>query len=215
MNLAELPLTLLLILPGFLVLQVAFLVSRIRRISAFNATMWSLLLSFLLFVAVYLPYAALISPPMGLATWPSFRDALVSPQSLPGGVWIVLYVSAIGLGWGFGKLEGSRVPRRLLLLLRIDLSRHGSIWERAFEENDSCEVFVYTADGRLFLGWPKYFSNDRTDPGPELYLSPVSIWEPMSGNWVPLDYADGVLFHGAEISRIEFLKADGSNSPNA
>ena len=57
MNLADLPLALSLLLPGFLLLHVVFLVSRIRRISAFHATTWSLFISLLLFMGVYAVYS--------------------------------------------------------------------------------------------------------------------------------------------------------------
>ena len=208
MNLADLPLALSLLLPGFLLLHVVFLVSRIRRISAFHATTWSLFISLLLFMGVYAVYSAVVTPPSGESSWLSLRDALTNPNSIPGGIWIALYTTAVVLGWAFGKLEMRGVPRRLLLVVGIDLSSHGGIWERAFQENDSSEVLVYTRDGNLLLGWPKYFSNDRSDPGPELYLSPASVWEPHSGDWVSMEHVDGVLLHGSEISRIEFLKAD-------
>lgn len=208
MNLAELPLALSLLLPGFLLLHVIFLVSRIRRISAFHATTWSLLISFLLFIGIYALYTAVASPPSGEPSWASLRDAITDPYSIPGGIWIALYTSAVALGWVIGKLEVRGVPRRLLLFAGIDLSSHGGIWERAFQENDSSEILVYMRDGSLLLGWPKYFSNDRSDPGPEVYLSPASVWDSQSGDWVAMAHADGVLLHGSEISRIEFLKVD-------
>ena len=63
MNIADLPLALSLLLPGFVLLHLVFLVSRIRRISAFYATTWSVLISLLLFTIVYKLYTVFVAPP--------------------------------------------------------------------------------------------------------------------------------------------------------
>ena len=212
MDIADLPLALSLLLPGFLLLHLFFFFSTIRRISAFYATTWSLLLSLLLFVCVYPLYTAIVSHPATVAAWPSLLVALTAPRQIPLDVWISLYVSAIVFGLGLGLLERRGVPERLLLKVGIDLRRHGDIWERLFREQRLGRVRVYLKDGELIAGWPKYYSDDRTDPGPELYLSPAFIWHPEQETWTALEDIDGVLIHGSEISRIEFVEIGPDDS---
>ena len=205
MDTADLPLALSLLLPGFLLLLLFFFFSRIRRISAFYATTWSLLISLLLFVCVYSPYTAIVSHPPAVAAWPSLLEALAAPRQVPLPVWTSLYVSAIVFGWGLGHLEKRGIPERLLLKIGIDLRRHGDIWERLFRDNLLGRVRVYLKDGEIIAGWPKYYSDDRTDPGPELYLSPAFVWNIDREEWASLEHVEGVLIHGSEIGRIEFV----------
>ena len=205
MDITDLPLALSLLLPGFLLLHLFFFFSRIRRISAFYATTWSLLLSLLLFAGVYLPYAAMVEPPASMVTWPNLLVALTRPLEIPVFVWALMYVSAAVLGWALAVLERRGLTDRLLLAVGIDLRRHGDIWERLFREQRLGRVRVYLKDGDLLGGWPRYYSDDRTDPGPELYLSPAFIWHPEQETWAAMKDVDGVLVHGSEISRIEFV----------
>ena len=212
MDTADLPLALSLLLPGFLLLHLFFFFSRFRRISAFYATTWSLLISLLLFVCIYPPYTAIVSHPQTVAAWPSLLDALAAPQQIPLDVWISLYVSAIVFGWGLGQLEKQGIPGRLLLNVGIDLRRHGDIWERLFRDDQLGRVRVYLKDGEIIAGWPKYYSDDGTDPGPNLYLSPAFIWHPEQETWKAMEDIDGVLIHGSEISRIEFVEIGPEDS---
>lgn len=211
MDIADLPLALLLLLPGFLLLHMVFFVSRIRRISAFYATTWSLLISLLLVALVYQVYTQFVDPPKGGTEWPSLRTALTDPFQIPRDVWIALYASAVFIGWSLGHLERWGVPERVLPVLGIDLRRHGDIWERSFKGQKYSQVLAYVKDGNLLSGWPKYYSDDRTEPGPEVYLSPVRIWNSETNTWDTMDHVDGVLIHGAEISRIEFLPLESDS----
>lgn len=215
MNFADFSLTLLLILPGFILLHLVFLISRFRRLSSFYAAVWSLLTGLLLFNIIYLIYTSVLPPPADGAPWPDLAIVLTEPGEVPLGVWIALYVGSILLGLTLGILDSMQIIEKALLRVGIDLRKHGDLWDRLFRERPARYVIVYLKDGDILAGWPKHYSDDRTDPGPELYLSPVSIWEPVSDNWATMDYADGVLVHGAEISRIEFLKADAGNGPDA
>ena len=215
MDIANLPLALSLLLPGFILLHLIFLVSRIRRISAFYATTWSLLISLLLFVAVYLVYTAIVDAPETNTAWPTLGATLADPSLIPSEVWITLYLSAVFLGWALGHLERWRIPERVLRLVGIDLRKHGDIWDRSFREQKYKSVRVYLKDGDLLEGWPKYYSDDRTEPGPEVYLSPAYSWDSEEGQWRHIADIDGVLVHGSEISRIEFLQAELEEQPLA
>ena len=173
MNIADLPLALSLLLPGFVLLHLAFLVSRIRRISAFYATTWSILISLLLFSVVYESYTVLFPPPESMSSWQSLTTVLSEPSHIPGGVWIGLYLSAIVLGVVFGHVERLGIPALVLMKVGIDLRKHGDIWERSFSEQRYTGVRIYLRNGELLAGWPKYYSDDQSNPGPEVYLSPA------------------------------------------
>lgn len=205
MEITDLPLALSFLLPGFLLLHLFFFFSKIRRISAFYATTWSLLLSLLLFVGVYFPYTAIFQPPASKTEWPSVLAALTQPLEIPVLLWLIIYITASLLGLALAFSERRGLTDRLLLAVGIDLRRHGDIWERLFQEQQLGRVRVYMRDGDLLGGWPRYYSDDRTDPGPELYLSPAFVWDIESEQWKELEDVDGVLIHGNEISRIEFV----------
>ncbi len=208
MNIADFSLAFLLVLPGFLLLHLVFLVSRIRRISAFYATTWSLFVSLILLILIYVPYMAIVDPPSSSESWPTLSVALASPDKLPSNVWVSLYVSAIVLGLLIGHLDKRGLPERFLLLLGIDLRRHGDVWGRLLREQPSRYILVYLKSGGVFGGWPKHVSDDRAEPGPELYLSPAYTWNFEETIWRRMQEIDGILMHGSEISRIEFLPDD-------
>ena len=92
----------------------------------------------------------------------------------------------------------------LFLLARIDLSKRGDIWSRAFRNENF--VQVYLKDGTLLAGWPDLYSTDRSQPGPELYLTDPKVWSDEESEWLDLSGdIRGILLHGDEVSRIEFL----------
>ena len=215
MNIADLPLALSLLLPGFVLLHLVFLVSRIRRISAFYATTWSVLISLLLFTIVYKLYTVFVAPPEPNSSWPTLSIALSEPSQIPGGVWIGLYLSAVVLGLVFGHVERLKIPALGLMKVGIDLRKHGDIWDRSFSEQRYTGVRIFLKNGELLAGWPKYYSDDRSDPGPEVYLSPAYTWDFEEANWLSLRDIDGVLIHGSEISRIEFLPEEPERQANA
>lgn len=210
MTVTDLPLAVLLLLPGFVFLHIVFVVSRVRRMSAFYATTWSLLISLLLFVIAYWPFTLIFDSPSG-AQWPGIIDALAQPTRIPNGVWPVLYTMAVLLGVLAGVLEDNRLPERILLKLGLDVGKHSDLWERTFREERYKGVRVYLREGILLQGWPKYFSDDRSNSGAEIYLSNVHEWDFDDGQWNKISDIDGVLLHDSEILRIEFLPWDGGS----
>ena len=204
MSLASLPLVLFLLLPGFLCINVAFLVGTFRRLSAFHASAWSLLTSFVLIVIAYPGFAYLVDPPLGKKPWPGLFQVLENPILVPGQVWIILYVFALlaGIALGIGERRGW--INSLFLLISIDLSKRGDLWSRAFRNENF--VQVYLKDGTLLVGWPDLYSTDRSQPGPELYLTDPKVWSEEKSAWLDLSGdLRGILLHGDEITRIEFL----------
>ena len=204
MSLASLTLVLFLLLPGFLCINVAFLVGTFHRLSAFHGFAWSLLASFILISITYPIYISLAPPPSGVASWPGLLQVLENPILVPGQVWIILYAFALLTGIGLGVGERKGWIGSLLLLVKIDLSKRGDIWSRAFRNENF--VQVYLKDGTLLVGWPDLYSTDRSQPGPELYLTDPKIWSDEKSEWLDLsEDIRGILLHGDEITRIEFL----------
>ena len=210
MDFGSIPLALLLLLPGFLLLHLIFLVSRIRRISAFYATMWSLLGSLALVVISWPLYAVTISPPERLTNWPGLLDVLADSTKVPGLFWALLYAFSAILGIFLGFLDRKRIIDKALSLVGLDIRVHGDLWGRLLRAEDYSHLVIYLKDGSLVSGWPKYFSNDREPPGPEIYLSDFQVWDPESGSWKVQEGILGSLIHGNEISRIEFIAKDVS-----
>lgn len=204
MSLASLPLVLFLLLPGFLCINVAFLVGTFHRLSAFHGFAWSLLTSFTLVSITYPLYISLVAPPSGTASWPGFLEILENPILVPGQVWVILYAVAILVGIVFGIVERIGWIGNLFLVVKIDLSKRGDIWSRAFRNENF--VQVYLKDGTLLAGWPDLYSTDRSQPGPEIYLTDPKIWSAEGSAWLDLsEDLGGILLHGDEITRIEFL----------
>ena len=205
MGFASVPLALFLLLPGFVLLHVIYLVSRIRRASAFYTTMWSVIGSLALIVILYPIYTFLVAPPIKEQPWPGLLDVMADPSKVPRGVWLLLYLSAVVFGGILGVLDRFRIPERILNPLGIDLRVHGDLWSRLLREDNYSYVLMYLKNGSLISGWPMYFSNDRQPPGPEIYLSPFRTWDPDQENWVEPEKTEGLLIHGSEVSRMEFV----------
>ena len=203
MNLEAIPLVLLVLLPGFLCIYTCFLVGTFRRLSAFHASAWSLLTSFVLIAITYGVYVLIVDPPPGNEPWPGLFQVLENPALVPGQVWAILYALALLSGISLGAIERRGWIGRLFLTLGIDLAKRDDIWSRAFKNEDF--VQVHLKDGTLLGGWPGLYSTDRSHPGPELYLTEAKIWSVETSEWLDLEGVNGILLHGDEISRIEFL----------
>lgn len=213
MDIAGLPLVLFLLLPGFLAINVAILIGRFRRISAFHGTAWSLLASFFLVGVIYPIYASLVNPPHENEPWPGLLEILVDPGRAPVFVWVLIYFGGLIFGVVYGVADRRGIVESLLLRLKIDLGRRGDIWSYQFR--DARVVSVYLKDGSLLSGWPEHYSTDRSQPGPELYLTYARIWSTEAAGWLELEGVSGVLLHGDEISRIEFLESSNEADKDA
>ena len=205
MNLSGLPIVLFLLLPGFLTINVAFLIGNFRRLSAFHGSAWSLLTSLVLIASAYPAYISLANPPPGQGHWPSLSQILVNPSLVPGSVWFLLYVVALFVGVLVGVADRIGYLQGISLKLGIDLRKRGDIWSSQFR--DAGDVQVYLKDGTLLSGWPEYYSADRSQPGPELYLTNARIWSIETTEWLDIKGVRGILLHGDEITRVEFLSA--------
>ena len=202
MSVPSFPLVLLLLLPGFLFISTGFLVSRIRKLSAFEVTAWSLGVGLLLIVTLYPAYTTLLAPPPDKA-WPGLLKILENPVLVPGPLWALLYVAAPLLGYLGGWADRQGLLERILRPVGIDLKRHGDLWGPLLR--GKVYVYVHLTDGNVLFGWPENYSSDRSQPGPELYLTQVQVWRPDEAEWVELEYTRGILLDASRIIRIEFL----------
>lgn len=202
MDISSFPLVLLLLLPGFLAIHVFFVVTRFRNLSTFHGTTWSLIVSLILVIALYPIYTYLTEPPPN-KPWPGLLEAMGNPALVPGPVWLLLYASAIPVGVLLGLVDRTGLVETPLRSLGIDLSRHRDVWGRLFREPGY--LLVYLKDGNVLYGWPEYYSSDRSQPGPELYLTQMSIWNGEQSEWADMGHVGGVLIDAESVSRIEFL----------
>jgi hypothetical protein len=121
----------------------------------------------------------------------------------------VLYVIAPLLGGLVGFAERKSIFENLLRRAGFDPRLHGDIWKRLFRDADRDYVQVYLKDRTLLAGWPEFYSSDRSQPGPELYLTQVEIWDVDERMWVDVEGVGGTLLDASEINRIEFLEPPG------
>lgn len=208
MSVPSLPLILLLLLPGFLCISTGFLVSRIRKLSAFEVTAWSLAVGLLLVVILYPAYAFLLPPPPHKA-WPGLLQILDNPALVPGPLWVLLYVTALVLGYLGGWTDRKGILERVLRPVGIDLKRHGDVWGQLLRSR--VYVYVHLTDGNVLYGWPENYSSDRSQPGPELYLTQVQIWRPDEDVWIELEHTRGIWLDASHISRIQLLDLPADN----
>ena len=202
MTVASFQLEIYLLLPGFIFIYAAFLLSRFRNLPVFQGTALSLLVSLILFATIYSLYTSSVKPPSD-QPWPDLIGVLGNPALVPGWVWAAVYVSAPLLGSLIGFLDRKRFFESLFRFAGIDLRQHGDVWGRLLRE--SSYVRVYLDDGTLLFGWPEFFSTDRSQPGPELYLSQAQIWDSNSSEWVLIADVEGILLDASKINRIEFV----------
>ena len=116
-----------------------------------------------------------------------------------------MYVVALFVGVVVGVADRIGYLQGISLKLGIDLRKRGDIWSSQFR--DAGDVQVYLKDGTLLSGWPEYYSADRSQPGPELYLANARIWSIETTEWLDIKGVRGILLHGDEITRVEFLSA--------
>ena len=206
MTAASFPLAIFLLLPGFISIYSGFLVSRFRRLPAFHAATLSLSISLALFVIVY-PLYSLVAQ----SDHPGLLKVLNDPATVPIAVWGLLYLAALASGILFGVLDRKRVFEALFLKVGIDLRTHGDLWGPLLRESDF--IRVHLGDGTVLYGWPEYYSADRSQPGPELYLAVPQIWDQNESEWISLAGVDGILLAADNINRIEFLTPPVADDP--
>jgi hypothetical protein len=196
MSTGEIPVVLLLLLPGFVAVQVYNSVSRKRRLSDFETLLWVLISSFALLAPTTIAWHALDD------AVPSLSELVRNPTALPMRVAGMLYFLAVPAGWVAGHLDRSRVLERALLRLRVDVRRRHDVWYLAFR--DAYYVIVYLKDGAILHGWPMMTTSDREGGAAEVYLINTDVWDNDAQEWVTQEDITGVWLDAASVERIEF-----------
>ena len=196
MSTTSIPAILLLLLPGFVALQVFNSVSHKRRLSDLESLLWVLLLAI-----------SMLGPTIVLwhridADVPSLGTVIRDPSSLPIRAAVVLYVLAPAVGWSLGQLDRSVALENSLLRLGIDLKRRQDVWFLAFR--NAYYVLVYLKSGELLYGWPLMSTTDRSGGAAELYLQNTKVWDRERKDWRENAGVEGIWIDAASIERIEF-----------
>jgi hypothetical protein len=205
MSTGEIPVVLLLLLPGFVAVQVYNWVSRKRRLSDFETLLWVLVCSFGLLVPTATVWHALDD------AVPSLSELVRNPTALPMRVAGMLYLLAVPSGWLVGQLDRSRVLEDAFLRLRIDLRRRHDVWYLAFR--DAYYVIVYLKGGAIVYGWPLMATSDREGSAAEIYLANTDVWDNEGQEWVRQEEITGVWLDAANIERIEFTARPKNREP--
>ena len=201
----EVPVVVLLLLPGFVAVQVYNWVSHKRRLSDFETLLWILIASF-----------ALLAPTT--TVWhelddkvPSLGQLVRDPLALPMRVAGTLYLLALPSGWLAGHLDRSRLLERAVMTLQVDLKRRHDVWYLAFR--DPSYVIVYLKSGAILYGWPMMTTTNREGGAAELYLTNTGVWDSEAGDWVRQEAIAGVWIDAGSVERIEFSTEPGKTEP--
>jgi hypothetical protein len=205
MSAGEIPVVLLLLLPGFVALQVYNWVSHKRRLSDFETLLWILIASFALLAPTTTVWHELDD------TVPSLGELVKEPSALPMRVAGTLYLLALPSGWLAGHLDRSHVFERALMTVRVDLKRRHDVWYLAFR--DAYYVIVYLKSGAILYGWPMITTTNREGGAAELYLTNTGVWDSEAGDWVRQEGLQGVWIDAGSVERIEFTTEPRATEP--
>lgn len=210
MGLESLPLTVFLLLPGFLSWFVFCWGTVTRKISQFQHFFASLILSILTFTidywVIYLVRLAMDK----LAGFPEYTQILTNPEVMPPELGAAIYPTAICIGFLLVRTYKSKKVKGLLGRVGLDLHGHEDVWCRAFRGHDY--LTVYLKDGRIVAGWPTYYNDTGGNENTELYLRKIHYYEKKGGHWVkPNKSVDGLLLRMDTISHIEFRRPKGED----
>ena len=195
--LTELPATILVLLPGYVVVRFFLWGSHWREQSSLEIILWSLGAAFLILV----PLSGAWNRWWG---GPSFVELLSSNGEIPWQMALALYVAAPPLGALLGRADRSGVFGYVLWPLGIDLQRREDVWFFVFSRPRWCRV--RTKDGRTYYGWPQHFSRDRRSNATELYLVKAQRLGD-DGKFADLDEAiDGIWLDASNIAGIAVTK---------
>jgi hypothetical protein len=198
MSTSDVPVILLLLLPGFLAIQAHNWVSHKRRMSDLETILWAVLASFALLIPTSLIWHEFDQQ------MPSPGVLIKDPKTLPVRMAAIVYALALPLGWVSGNVDRSRFVESLLLLVRVDLKRRHDVWFLVFR--DAYYVIVYLKSGTILYGWPEMNTTNRDGSAAELYITNAGRWDSENQEWDWLERTDGVWVDAGSIDRIEFTK---------
>ncbi len=196
MSTTDLPVIILLLLPGFIALQLFTWTSHKRRLSNLETILWLLILSFTLLVPVSLAWHWLDSKE------PTPGAILEDPTSVRLRVAASMYLVALPLGWIAGKLDRARIFEKFMSPLGIDMRRRHDVWYLAFR--DSYFVIVYLQSGQQLYGWPAMSTTNRDGSAAEILLEKPHVWSKTKQEWLEKPELTGIWIDSSKIERIDF-----------
>jgi len=196
MSTSDVPVILLILLPGFLTIQVHNWVSHKRRMSDLETVLWAIIASFLLLIPTSVVWHEIDK---GM---PQPGDLIKDPKSLPIRMAVFVYALALPLGWVSGHLDRSRMLEAALMKVNVDLKRRHDVWYLAFR--DAYYVIAYLKSGAILYGWPFMSTTNRDGAAAELYLTNAGVWDGDNEAWEWLEHVDGVWIDAASVERIDF-----------
>jgi Family of unknown function (DUF6338) len=202
MSTNDIPVILLLLLPGFVSVQVFNLVSRKRRLSDFEMLLWILMASFALLAPTMAVWHAIDNSHASLAA------VVTNPSQLPLRVAGFLYLLAIPLGWLVGIIDRNDVllekgPWNVLKFFKVDPKRRHDVWHLVFR--DAYYVIVHLKSGEVIWGYPEINTSTRDGAACELYLTGVADWSEGTEEWIDRQGMEGVWIDAPSINQIEFV----------
>jgi hypothetical protein len=200
-NTADVPVVILLLLPGFVLIQVYSWVAYKRETSDFESLLWALVASFLVLVpaAIVWHWTDSDVPTLGVI--------LRQPSELPLRVAATMYFLAICLGWILGQAEKRNWLEKFLAPSGIDLSRREDGWNFIFRRQSRFAI-IYLISGDRVCGWVAGFTTTRRQSPPEIYLTGVSEWRSDTESWAPRPDLLGTWIDGSKIDRMDSFIPD-------
>jgi hypothetical protein len=96
---------------------------------------------------------------------------------------------------------------------RITTMSQTRVWLRQFDDHDYY-ILVTVTNGDVFLGYPKYTSNDPTATAPDIVLGDPERVNP-DGSHAPIEVTESMLIPASEIRWIQFLAKPRSPATSA
>ena len=213
----DVPVILVLLLPGFLATEVLGLVTyRTKRPSDFPSLLWSLIFSFVLLAPVATVWHQVDSD------YPAFGQVVTNPKALPMRMALLLYAAAPLLGCAVGLIVRSRWIENKLAFAKwlVDLRGRHDVWSLAFR--DAYYIIVHLKNGQVLHGYPEKREIDRKGGVSDIYLVHPRLWDEATMTWgEEPGEIEGIWLDATNIDRIDFtrrasppkkpLKAEASN----
>jgi len=197
MSLSDLPLILLLLMPGFIALVLFNAVSHKRHLTDLEMLLWMLAISLgLLAVCVTIWHKV-------DASFPSVATIVKSPTEVDMRIVPLLYALATVVGYLAGHVDRFRLLEAPLLLVGIDLRRSHDVWFLALRDA-AYFVIVHLKGGRIIYGFPQMWTTNRQGDASELYLDLPLVWDDTAQDWLEPAEVHGVWIDASSIDHIEF-----------
>ncbi len=197
MTTGDVPVVVLLLLPGFLLIKVYGWVAYQRHVSDFEGLLWALIASF-----------AIVCPVALIWHWadtnvPTLGEIVRDPKLLPLRVAGTTYLVAMVAGWALGQIERRYWLEWALLQLGIDLRKREDAWNVAFRKTHY--AIAHLKSGECVCGWIEMATTSRRETPPELYFTDVSVWKPSDTHWTDRGDLVGIWMEASSVERLDLF----------